>query len=352
MSNNIILPETLNEFEKLAKKKIRSGTFKWLESAAEDGFTDKANRDDLEKIMIEPRIFNSSNKIDLKRRIFGEKFEFPIIVCPMGHQTQFEKNGEKSTYLGSTKSNILSFFSTQGRIELEKIVNNSSKKNYAWQIFPFGDKKWIESEIKRAEKCKALAISLCLDAPVRSFRYIDRESRYDARKYGKRSLPVSPDITYALEYDWDFIKWIKKKSKLPLIPKGILSRHDLKKCMDLKINNIWISNHGGRMFNSGISTSRFLIQNQDLIKKYNGNIVIDGGVRKGSDIIKLKCLGADFVGLGRPIMHGLIVSGYKGVYKVLEILKNDLISSMKNGGFKSTIDFKISRLNFNKNYFE
>ena len=211
----------------------------------------------------------------------------------MGHQTQFEKNGEKSTYLGSTKSNILSFFSTQGRIELEKIVNNSSKKNYAWQIFPFGDKKWIESEIKRAEKCKALAISLCLDAPVRSFRYIDRESRYDARKYGKRFAGKSRHN--ALEYDWDFIKWIKK-SKLPLIPKGILSRHDLKmygsqnkQYLDFKS---WRKN-----VNSGISTSRFLIQNQDLIEKYNGNIVIDGGVRKGSDIIKLKCLGADFVGL-------------------------------------------------------
>ena len=109
MSNNIILPETLNEFEKLAKKKIRSGTFKWLESAAEDGFTDKANRDDLEKIMIEPRIFNSSNKIDLKRSIFGEKFEFPIVVCPMGHQTQFEKMVKNQLILVQLKATFCHF---------------------------------------------------------------------------------------------------------------------------------------------------------------------------------------------------------------------------------------------------
>ena len=344
MSNHKKYPLTLNEFEKFTKGKPRPGAYNWLMSAAENGQTDIINRFDLDKIKIEPRILNSQIKVNLKTSFFGKKFEFPFLVCPMGHQTQFEKNGERSTYLGATKSQILSFFSTQGRLKLEDIISRDNKSNFAWQIFPFGDKKWIEQELKRAERCKALALGICLDAPVRSVRYLDRESRYDARKFGKRSLPVSPDISLALKYDWEFISWLKKKSSLPLIPKGILSKYDLEMCIKLKLPAIWVSNHGGRMFNSGISTSSFLIKNQRILNKYKGMGIVDGGVRSGTDIIKYKCLGADFIGIGRPIIHGLIYDGSNGVFNVLEILKNDLVSSMKNGGFKSSKDFTFNRL--------
>ena len=119
-----------------------------------------------------------------------------------GYQTQFEKNGERSTYLGATKARFYLFLVPKADLS-SNIISRDNKSNFAWQIFPFGDKKWIEQELKRAERCKALALGICLDAPVRSVRYLDRESRYDARKFGKRSLPVSPDISLALKYDWN-----------------------------------------------------------------------------------------------------------------------------------------------------
>ena len=266
----------------------------------------------------------------------------------MGHQSQFHSKGEIETAKGVDKIGSISFFSTQGRMSLSDIRKNNLKSNLCWTIFPFGEKNWIEREIKNAEKYKCLAIALCIDANVRSHRYQDRESRYDARKVGHRTNPLPPNPLLALKYDWDIVKYIKTKTNLPIIIKGIISYEDVIRCIKLNVNGIWISNHGGRMFNSGISGVQSLleIKKRNLKVKKSIKIIVDGGVRKGSDILKLLCLGADFVGIGRPAIYGLILNGSNGVKNIFNILNNELKTSMQNGGFKNFKDCKASRILF------
>lgn len=333
---------TISEAERIAKTKIRSGTFNWLNSAAEDGFTAKKNLEDLSNIQIIPKILTKNFNLDLSTKIFGKNFKYPLILCPMGHQTQFEKNGEISTAIGTNEQDILSVFSTQGRTGFHQIRKKVKNLNMIWQIFPFGDKNWIENEIRRAEKNKSLAICFCFDAPVRSHRHLDKESNYDARKFGKRLFPVSPDPTKALKYDWEFLKWVRKKTNLKIIPKGLINVKDINMCVKMGISDFWISNHGGRMFNSGITAIDVLKKIQHLRSK--NNIIVDGGVRKGSDIIKYLCLGANFVGVGRPAIYGLICDGNKGVSRIFKILKSELNTAMYNGGFSSIKDMKLDRL--------
>ena len=178
---------------------------------------------------------------------------------------------------------------------------------------------------------------------MRSHRYLEREINYDARDYGKRMFPVSPDPSYALKYDWDFLIWVKK-TNLQIIPKGLLNLNDINRCVKMGIKNLWISNHGGRMFNSGITAIDILKKIQHLRGK--NKIFVDGGVRKGSDILKYLCLGANYIGVGRPVMYGLICGGSHGVKRIFEILKSELITSMYNGGFRSYKDMNIKRLEF------
>ncbi len=333
------------EAERLAKKNIRLGSYNWLISGAEDGFTTNKNKDDLEAIKIIPKILSKNFKLDLTTNFFGTKIDSPIILSPMGHQTQFHSQGEAATAAAITKTKNLGFFSTQGRISFEKLKNKNENGKLVWQIFPFGDKDWILKEIKKAEKCKSLAICFCFDAPVRSFRYLDRESNYDARKFGS-GKPISQNPKYALKYDWEFIKWVKKKTTLKIIPKGLMNKEDIFLAKKYGSNALWISNHGGRMFNSGFSPVDILKK----IKNYNLKlpIIVDGGVRKGSDIIKYMCLGADFVGIGRPAIYGLILGGQKGVEKIFNLFYEELFSSMTNGGFKSLKDMKLNRIEFSE----
>ena len=145
-------------------------------------------------------------------------------------------------------------------------------------------------------------------------------------------------------YDWKLITFIKKKTKLPVIVKGILTYQDALNAIKYGASAIWVSNHGGRMFNSGISCIEALRKISKLKKRRKILILADGGVEKGSDIIKYMCAGADIVGIGRAAMYGLILDGGNGVEKIINILKSELETAMINGGFDSLSSFTEDRI--------
>ena len=327
---------TLREAEKFCKRKINKKIFNWLQSGVEDNYTYEKNFTDLLKIQIKPAHLSKIKNIKLESNFFGNKISSPIILCPMGHQTQFHKNGEIEMGKGIEDVNTIAFFGTQGRISLDDIRKKNKKLKIGWTIFPFGDKNWIKKEVLSAKKNKCVAIAICIDANVRSHRYQDREARYDARTKGRRTNPLPQNPKYALKYDWTLISYIKKLTKIPVLVKGILTSEDMNKAVKYGCDGIWISNHGGRMFNSGISSVDAIL-NIKKIKRKKIKIIVDGGIRKGSDIIKFLCLGADFVGIGRPAVHGLICNGSKGVSEIFKILNSELKTNIINGGFKKNL---------------
>ena len=347
MKNNLFV--TIREAKKKFQLKIDPKKYDWIEAAAEEGYTNKKNFEDLKFLKLIPLLLQKPKKISLKKKFLNAHINSAIVCCPMGHQTQFDKDGEIETAKGVDKAGSLSFFGTQGRMSLKDIRKKNKNAKIGWFIFPFGNKQWIDEQIQDAEKYKCIAIVICLDANIRSKRYQDLEARYDARKYGRRTNPESPNPEASLYYDWSIVKYIKSRSKLPIIVKGILSEHDAKKCLKVGVKNLWVSNHGGRMFNSGISVASALKSISKLKKKHKLMIIADGAVRKGTDIIKYLCLGADFVGIGRPVMYGLHLSRANGVKKVFDILNEELYTAMINGGFNNYQSFKTNRIeNFEK----
>ena len=335
--------QTIRQAEIFAKSNIRKGSFEWLQAGAEDNLTRDKNLYDLKISKILPKHLTGLKKLDFSSNIFGKKIKSPLILSPMGHQSQFHRDGEIETAKAFNNTQRISFFSTQGRMSLKDIRKRNKNAYLGWEIFPFGHTNWIKNEIKNAEKLKCLSICLCIDANVRSHRYQDREIEYDARKFGKRTNPVSPNPKLALNYDWSLITWIKKNTKLPLVVKGIMTKKDAQEAIKRKVDAIWVSNHGGRMFNSGISSLEALREVSNL-KSKTTKIFVDGGVRKGSDIIKYLCAGADLVGIGRPAMYGLILDGAAGVRRVFEILESELLTAMINGGFRNLKHMQKSRI--------
>lgn len=342
--------ETIRESAKLAKKNTKKSAFNWLESGVEDNLTRDKNIEDLNKIKILPKLLKKIIKPDTTVKFFGSSLESPIFLAPMGHQTQWHKNGEIEMARGLNSKKILTFFGTQSRISLKDIRASNKNALLGWEIFPFGNKEWILEQISNAIKYKCAALCLCLDANVRSHRYQDREAYYDARKYGRRTNPISPDVSFALKYNWKLISWIKKKTKLPVIAKGILTSDDAKLAIENGCDAIWISNHGGRMFNSGISGIEALYEISKKMKSKKVKIIADGGIRRGSDILKYLCLGAHYVGVGRPALYGLINAGHEGVKKTFSILNSELKTSMSNGGFKNIREMKKDRLKINEKF--
>lgn len=334
------LPRTIRELEILAKKKSHKGAFNWLNAAAENGITKKINEDAFKKVEIIPNFFQDTSKLDISTNFYGHKLSMPIVISPMGHQTQFHKNGEAELAAGTKSENILLCFSTQGRMSLKQIKKNFPNGKFIWDFFPFGPRKWIKEQIEDAKKNGAIGITLTIDAPVRSVRYLDRESIYDARKHGKFFKSMPPNIDYGRKLKIEDLKWMKEYcGKLPFIVKGVLSSYDA----DLVIQNgadiVWVSNHGGRMLESCYSSLKALVEIKKNIKK-NVKIFFDSGIRSGSDIVKALGLGADIVGIGRPAIYGLILGGKKGVKHALSLLREELETVMINSSLSKITDIR------------
>ena len=174
------------------------------------------------------------------------------------------------------------------------------------------------------------------------------ESRYDARKHGKFYKEMPPDISYGRKLEIEDLKWMKDYcGKTPFIIKGILSSNDA----NLSINNgadvIWVSNHGGRMLESCYSSLKALVEiNKNLKKKVP--IFFDRGIRSGSDVIKAIGLGADIVGIGRPVIYSLILAGNKGVSHMLALLREEIETAMINSGAANIND--VSKKNIKLNF--
>ena len=342
------LPSTLREMEIFAKKKSKKGPFNWLNAAAENGITKKINEEVFQKVEIVPNFFNDTASLDTSVNIFGNRLSMPLVISPMGHQTQFHNNGEAELAEGTKSEKILLCFSTQGRMPLSKIKKKFPNGKFIWDFFPFGPKKWIKEQIVEAKKNGAIAVTMTIDAPVRSVRYLDRESRYDARKYGKFFKPMPPDISYGRKLKVEDLKWMKEYcGKLPFIIKGILSTNDANLAIENGADVIWVSNHGGRMLESCYSSLKALVEIKKDTKKKTP-IFFDSGIRTGSDIIKAIGLGADIVGIGRPSIYALIVAGKKGVEHMLALFREELETAMINSGLTCIND--ISKKNMKLNF--
>ena len=349
MKNNLKknLPQTIRELETFARKKSSKGAFNWLNAAAESGITKKINQDAFKKVEIIPNFFHDTSNLDTSTSFFGHKLSMPIIISPMGHQTQFHKNGEAELAAGTKFENILLCFSTQGRMSLKQIKRKCPRGKFIWDFFPFGPRKWIKEQIMDAKNAGAIGCALTVDAPIRSVRYLDRETKYDARKHGKFYKSMPPDISYARKLKSEDLKWMKEYcGKTPFIVKGILSSHDANLAIKNGVDVIWVSNHGGRMLESGYSSLKALTEIKKNVKK-KIPIFFDSGVRSGSDILKAISLGANIVSIGRPSLCGLIVNGSKGVNKTFELFKEEFISTMGLCGCKSIneINYKIIKNN-------
>ena len=339
--------ETVRQAEKVAEKNIKKETFQWLQAAAEDGFTHQKNIEDLNKIKIIPLQLSLNGKPKLESNFFGKKISSPLILSPMGHQTQFFKSGEIDMAKGTHLSNTVGFFSTQGRIKLETIRKKNRNSILAWEIFPFGDFKWVRKQIESAEKNKCVAIAICIDANVRSHRYLDREIKYDARKYCMRNNPVSPDPKKALTHNWNLIKLIKKQSKLPIIVKGVLSKEDAIKSIKYGADALWISNHGGRQLDGSRAPFDQLAEIADAVGG-KIEIILDGGIRRGTHVLKALALGANACCFGKAYLYALSAGGQKAVEILLENMKSEIERDMTLMGCKSIKELDRSKIAFRK----
>mgnify|MGYP006106830753 CR=1 FL=1 len=330
---------TTREIIEAARKKIKPKVWKWLDGSAEYGHTTSRNRETFRKISLIPRVLNNTLKLNVQKKFFGKTISSPIIISPVGGLNQFNYNAEHLISKASEKNKVPYFFPNNTSQTLEQMNPNKDKELLCTSLYLDDDPSFIKKSIIDAVNNNCHCISITVDSPVRPYSYNKMDQGYDARNYFKKKPLIYSRKKKGHPILWKHIAKIRKLTKKPIILKGILSKQDAKTACNLGVDGVWVSNHGGRALETDITAIEVLEKIKSVIPK-KIIIIADGGIRTGTDILKTINLGADFVGIGRPIAYGMIADSKTGIDTVLSNLISEFTAAMRMAGISSLDQIK------------
>jgi 4-hydroxymandelate oxidase len=336
------------EFEDLARKALPPAHFAYLETGVDDDATVRLNHEAYQKIEIRSRRLINVEKLDSSVELFGTKWETPIFLCPVSSMRAFDPEGEVAVARAAATKHHLQMLSTVAGTSIEDVTK--ARGAPVWQqLYPTNDWTVTRAIIRRAEAAGSPVLVFTVDhqdmanneTQYRGRRLDDRDcsachekgfSGYVRGKPAFDGLDISKiTALFAPNFTWDYVKRLKDATSMKLVLKGIVTREDAEIALSHGVDGIVVSNHGGR----GEETLRPTIEClPEVVAAVHGKIpvLVDGGIRRGTDVFKALALGATAVGIGRPQAWGLAAFGQSGVEAVLTILRHELEKIMRQAG--------------------
>ncbi|HEU0167571.1 MAG TPA: alpha-hydroxy acid oxidase [Chloroflexota bacterium] len=298
----------------------------------------RRNRAALEKLAIEQHVLRDISNIDLSTTFLGMKLPMPITVCPMGGLPAMWPNGNVEMARGATAEGGLATMNSGGPLK-EQI--DAANGPLMFQLYNTGDKDFIARKVDEVQGLPYKAIVLTVDTAVPSRRDFHMEAQW-AKLRGQpvpEGANLGTDHSWAAMMNWDYVKWLRSQVKVAFGLKGIMTPADAKMALECGVDIIWVSNHGGRQLDSGRATIDALEKVANAVGG-RAEIVVDGGFRRGTDIIKGLCMGANIVAMGRTFAWGLSSGGPDGVKKIAQLLRRELLVDMSLCGQTSVKGLK------------
>ena len=333
------------DFEKLSRKIMGEDALLYLNGGADDLKTVKLNSEAYQEIQIRARRLIDVTNVSTNVKLFGQTLENPIILSPVGFQKFFHPDGEIASAKASVKKKHQMIVSSVSNYSVNEIADQS-QANLWFQLYPTVDRKVTKKLLERAEKAGCKVCVLTVDSPVlgnreRGGTTLTKLMEGKVLKMGNYEGILPEGTTFDdAGMTWEIIEWLRANCDMKIVLKGIVTKEDAALSIKYNVDGIIVSNHGGRQLESLRSTIGCL---PEIVEEINGKIpiLIDGGIRRGTDIFKALALGATAVCIGRPFCWGLGALGQQGVEMVLDILKAELIRDMQLAGTASIE--KISR---------
>jgi len=318
-------PVSLGDFEQLAKPKMQAMAWEFLSAGAGDEITVRWNKEAYQRIRLKPQVLVDVSKVDTNVTLFGQEHAFPILLAPVAAQKLVHPEGELGTVRGAETAHAAMVLSSYSSTNLEDVA--AAAKTPLWlQFYAQTDHGSTRELVQRAEATGYRALCMTVDMPVSGAR--TREAR---AKVEFPTLPLGSLNALGSKLDaavsWKDVEWLLSFSRIPLLLKGVLNPDDADRAVKEGVGGIIVSNHGGRNFDTVPATIDALPL---VAEKVAGRVpvLVDGGIRRGTDALKALALGAAAVLIGRPYLHGLAVSGEAGVTKVLNILQHEFQVAM------------------------
>ncbi|MEU9900760.1 aminotransferase class I/II-fold pyridoxal phosphate-dependent enzyme [Streptomyces phaeochromogenes] len=338
-------PLTLADYAELARRRLEPGVWDFITGGAGDERALAANAAAFDGVRLRPRVLSGVARPAPATRILGRTWSAPLAVAPMGYHTLVHPDGEVGTAAAAGAAGVPLIVSTFAGRAFDDIAAAASAPLWL-QLYCFRDRGTTRDLIGRAERAGFEALVLTVDAPRLGRRLRDLRNGFrlppgvaPANLSGSGFSSPGGHAREAFDpaLDWTVVEWLRSVSPLPVLLKGILTAADARRAVETGADGVIVSNHGGRQLDSSPATLDVL---SEVAAEVRGRctVLLDGGVRRGADVLAALALGADAVLLGRPVLHGLAVAGQDGVTDVLDIVAEELADAMVLTGTPAVAD--------------
>ena len=323
---------TVDDYEPVARERLSADLYDFYAGGAGDEWTLAENRRAFERWRLRPRVLRGAGRPDPSTTILGTSVSSPVLVAPLAYQSMAHPDGAWATARAAATAGTIMVVSSTAIDALEDVASATDAPKW-WQLYVFEDRAETTAMLARVVDAGYDALCLTVDAPVLGLRH--RDTRHGFR------LAIGPPAS-RLPFDamltWDDIGWIRERTPgMPLLLKGIVTAEDAELAVAGGVDGIVVSNHGGRQLDGSAAGLTALVEVAGAVAG-RVPVLMDGGIRRGTDVVKALALGAEAVLVGRPALWGLVVEGEEGVADVLRILRDELVNAMALCGCRTVAE--------------
>jgi 4-hydroxymandelate oxidase len=327
-------PVNVREFEAAARARLDPVYYDYFASGAQDEITLAANESAFRRRSLIPRVLRGSTPPRLDTTLLGTRASMPVCIAPTAFHRLACEDGEVATGRAAAAADVTMIAAMLSTVTIEEIAAAGARLWFQLYVQP--DLSFTESLVRRAEAAGCRALVVTVDSPA-----LGRNERGDRNDFHNLPPGIScanmrgdgnvRQVVLSPEISWRHLDWLRQTTTLPILLKGILHADDARLAVERGVDGLIVSNHGGRQLDTTPATLDRLPVIADAVAGAVP-LLLDGGVRRGTDVAKALALGAQAVAIGRPVLWGLAVSGEAGVTRVLELLRAELVNALTNLG--------------------
>ncbi len=332
----------LADFEPAARAVLPQAIYDYIAGGAEDEATLRDNRDAFARYRFRFKVLTSADSPDLGTEVFGQRFTMPVHLAPAAIQRMAHPEGEAAAYRAASEAGIAYSLSTLSSVSMEDLAAAATGARW-FQLYMHPERAVSAVFIERAVDAGYSAILLTVDLPktgrrerdIRNAFSLPEGVSYANLEGGRRAATAEGPDPFARNVNantsaalgWEDLEWLLARTSLPVIVKGVVRADDARRAVEAGARGVVVSNHGGRQLDYAIASLDAL---PEVVQAVGGDVpvLLDGGVRRGTDVLKALCLGASGVLIGRPYLYALAVAGADGVRGMLELLREEIALSM------------------------
>ena len=333
-------PLDLRDIEERARQLLKPDVYDYIAGGAMDEVTLDDNAAAWSRVRLRPRVLRDVRDVSVATSVLGTSVAHPVGVAPTAFHRLVHEDGEPATAAGAGDAGALFTMSTRSTTPVEQVAAARGDAPWWYQVYVLQDRDHSDALTQRAVDAGAHALVLTADTPVLGRRLRDVRNNWvmpaslgtiESLDRPGRGADQNPALTF------DDITSVRDRWNLPVVVKGVLRGDDARRCIDAGASAIWVSNHGGRQLDGAIATCDAL---GEVVGAVAGDVevYVDGGVRRGTDVLKALAMGARAVFLGRPVVWGLTVGGREGVAALLDGFVDELRLAMALAGCASLDD--------------